>query len=217
MFSESPMNSTSSPDAARSEQAVPAHGILELAFLGLVLLAAVSAVTTNNADADLWGHVQYGRDVLESGQLPTTTTYSFTAEGYRWVNHEHLSELLLAAGAAGLGPVGLVLLKTLLGTTVLLLIWRRGLRHGLSAISLSFVMLLIALNLTFHWSLRPQLATYVLYSLLLGLLSWCFQGWEGSWRLPLGRAGRSTSTLVYSSYRLRFLWLLVPLMAVWLT
>ncbi|MDP6057237.1 MAG: hypothetical protein QGH33_00030, partial [Pirellulaceae bacterium] len=72
------------------------------------LLTCAVAMSPAAADSDLWGHVQYGRDALSDGISPTTT-YSFTAEGYRWINHENLAELFLAVMIDTIGPVGLLI------------------------------------------------------------------------------------------------------------
>ena len=66
---------------------------LDRAILCATLLTCAIALAPNVPDPDLWGHVQYGRDWLAQG-FHTTTTYSYTAEGYRWVNHENLAELV---------------------------------------------------------------------------------------------------------------------------
>src|SRR5678815_5695212 len=55
-----------------------------------VVLAGGVALSLNLADPDLWGHVQYGRDVLNHG-LPATTTYSYIAAGYP-LSLIHISE-----------------------------------------------------------------------------------------------------------------------------
>ena len=65
---------------------------LDRAILCATLLTCAIALAPNVPDPDLWGHVQYGRDWLAQC-FHTTTTYSYTAEGYRWVNHENLAEL----------------------------------------------------------------------------------------------------------------------------
>ena len=53
------------------------------------------------------------------------STYTYTAEGYRWINHENLAELLLALGADTIGIVGLQTAKCLLGVLLLgLIAWR---------------------------------------------------------------------------------------------
>jgi hypothetical protein len=72
-------------------------GWLPRAVFTAMLLTCAVAVSPNLPDPDLWGHVQYGRDLMVDG-LPATTTYSYSAIGYRWINHENLAELLLAIG-----------------------------------------------------------------------------------------------------------------------
>src|SRR5262245_34491639 len=72
-------------------------------FLALV-------VTTTIADADLWGHLRFGLDMLASKALHTTDPYSFTADR-PWVNHEWLSELLMGISYNLFGSTGLGVLK----------------------------------------------------------------------------------------------------------
>ena len=90
---------------------------LRRGVIGLTLLACAIPFSGNNADADLWGHVQFGRDALRFG-LPEFTTYSFTAIGYPWVNHENLAELSFALLADSFGGVGLLIFKCLVGLTI---------------------------------------------------------------------------------------------------
>ncbi|MEX2173700.1 MAG: hypothetical protein WD872_05015 [Pirellulaceae bacterium] len=183
-----------------------------------VVLAASVALSYNVADPDLWGHVQYGRDALHSG-LPATTTYSYIAEGYPWINHEILAELALAVANDSLGGTGLLLLKALLGVVVLGLILWSAARQRTGLLATAVVALLAALGLSNHWTLRPQLFSYVSFTLLLTLLSWCFEGWEGSWQLrwPWRKPGTldESQPLVYSSARMRCLWLVPILMMLW--
>jgi len=189
--------------------------------LGFLLAAAMGcavALSPNPADPDLWGHVRYGRDVLQTGELATTTTYSYTAEGFRWINHENLMELGLAAGADSIGSQGMLVAKCALGMLVIALIAWCAYRGGASLVTVCVTSLLVSVNLAHHWAMRPQLATYVFYALLLALLHWCFAGWQGKWQLPLGRLRdreRETTRIEYSSYRMRFLWLMPILFLVW--
>ena len=183
-----------------------------------VVLAASVALSYNIADPDLWGHVQYGRDAL-SGGLPATTTYSYIAEGYPWINHEILAELVLAVANDTLGGSGLLLLKATFGLAVLgLMVWAAA-RQRTGLLATAIVVLLAALGLSNHWTLRPQLFSYVSFTLLLALLSWCFEGWEGTWQLrwPWREAGTldESQPLVYSSFRMRLLWLVPILMMLW--
>jgi len=190
----------------------------ERALLLAIVLASAVAISPNPADPDLWGHVQYGRDLLADGKVPATTTYSFTAEGYRWINHENLSEVLFAVGADTFGPIGLLIVKCLLGLGLAVLILRHGFLQGVGLIAVSATVLLVSVNMAFHWSVRPQLLSFVHFALLIALLSYCFRGWEGKWRLPqFGKHAdpADVTELNYSSMRMRFLWLAPLLFISW--
>lgn len=186
--------------------------------LAAVILASGVALSLNVADPDLWGHVQYGRDALANG-LPATTTYSYIAKGYPWINHEILAEFALALGNDYLGACGLMLIKIGLGMGIVLLMVRRAREQKVGLLATSAVALLVAVCLANHWTLRPQLISYTSFALLLSLLGWCFEGWEGTWQLTWSRrkdAPVGTVTpLTYSIDRLKFLWLVPILMMVW--
>ena len=53
---------------------------IDRGILFALLLACGCSLSLNVADADLWGHIQYGRDCWQKG-LPATTTYSYIADG----------------------------------------------------------------------------------------------------------------------------------------
>ncbi len=211
------MNETPKP-LADSTHDSPAGKWLRRGFLLAIILGCAVAMSPNRADPDLWGHVRYGEDVLRDGAIAETTTYSFTANGYRWINHENLAEILLAVGANCIGPIGLLLAKCALGLLVILLIIRHAQRGGAGLIVVGAVALLVAVNLAYHWSIRPQLLTYTYFTLLIALLAYCFHGWEGQWHLPT-RGERSNAderpSLEYDSQRLRFLWLAPVIFLFW--
>jgi hypothetical protein len=183
-----------------------------------VVLAAGGALSFNEVDPDLWGHVRYGRDTLRHG-LSATTTYSYLAQGYPWINHEILAELVLAAANDALGKTGLLVLKCLLGMGAVALVIRQARKQRTGLLATAVVALLAAVGLANHWTLRPQLFSYACFTLLLVLLSWCFEGWEGTWQLrwPWRRAGAldESTPLTYSLERLKYLWLVPILMMLW--
>jgi hypothetical protein len=74
----------------------------------LALLLSIAAIT--RADPDLWGHVRFGVDILETRELPSDDPYSFTQDR-PWINHEWLSELFMGAAWTIGGTPGLTLLK----------------------------------------------------------------------------------------------------------
>jgi hypothetical protein len=89
-----------------------------LFLLALLLAGAVMLCTAPQDDPDLWGHVRYGLDVLEAGRLPTTATYTFTAPGYPWINHENVSELAFALLLRHVGILGLTAPRCFLALSV---------------------------------------------------------------------------------------------------
>ena len=195
---------------------------LDRAILCTTLLICAIAFGTNLPDPDLWGHVQYGRDWLAQG-FHTVSTYSYTSEGYRWVNHENLAELVLAVGMDTLGPIGMLIAKCLAGVAMIGLIMWRAKRAGLGLITICLTSLLVAINVRDFWPMRPQLLSWICYTLLLALLSWCFQGWEGRnwlhWLDPKRDDADSEKLIAngpeYSSFRMRFLWIAPIILCVW--
>jgi hypothetical protein len=89
--------------------------LLRRAFVVCVICLAVFQFSENTADPDLWGHVLYGRDFLQSGHLMRTEPYSWTAPGHEWINHEVLAEAAMALSFHALGGTGLLLLKIAAG------------------------------------------------------------------------------------------------------
>ena len=86
-----------------------------------------------------------------------------------WINHEILSEVLLAFGVDTLGSTGLLGIKCLLGVGLIGAIIATAARRGSSFLGVGVVALLVALNLMHFWMLRPQLLSYVFFATLLSI------------------------------------------------
>lgn len=142
-------------------QAARALGLA--AFLALV----VAMVAQTRADVDLWGHIRFGLDILETRTLPSRDPYSFTSDR-AWINHEWLSEIVMALAWRGGGATGLVGLKLacILATLALMTdtLTCRGVR-GHPRILLVGLTLLGILPRVGH--VRPQLFSVVLFAALL--------------------------------------------------
>ena len=130
------------------------------------LLLAAATITT--ADSDLWGHLRFGLDTLETWSLPSADPYSFTQD-LPWINHEWLSELVMALAWSAGGPPGLALLKGLLVASSLFLVWQ-----ALRPVDLGvrFVLFAAAAASTapVARTLRPQLWTLLFLLILCRLL-----------------------------------------------
>ncbi len=86
-------------------------------------LLGFGMATVTHADPDLWGHLRFGLDALATRSLPATDPYSFTQDR-AWLNHEWLSEIVMAAAYQGLGTLGLRLLKAAIVVCSVALVWR---------------------------------------------------------------------------------------------
>jgi hypothetical protein len=148
-----------------------------LALAAIVATCAVR-VSLNLVDPDLWGHVRYGQDWIQSGDLPRTATHTFTSEGHPWVNHENLAELTLAAGFATVGVPGMLVGKTLLAMGVLLLMALAAWRQGVDSLVSWCVLLLVATNLEAFTILRPQLLSFACCAVMLSLFDRAFARWR---------------------------------------
>ena len=99
----------------------PSHSLPRRAFIFCVLCLAVFSFSENTVDTDLWGHVLFGEELLQTHHLARTEPYSWTAPGHPWINHEIVAEAALGLVHRALGGPGLLLLKTTVGLLTFLL------------------------------------------------------------------------------------------------
>ncbi|MCC7008012.1 MAG: hypothetical protein IT184_04285 [Acidobacteria bacterium] len=154
------------------------------------LLVLTTALVTP-ADADLWGHLRFGLDILASGDARQRDQYSFASDR-PWVNHEWLTELAIAAVYRAGGPGALIAMKLAIVGACLWMVWHHYRRAGASVDIAVFAMALAFTGT--YWrthTIRPQLFSVLLMSVLLALMR-------------RAERGRSTSLL-----------LVPPLMALW--
>jgi len=136
------------------------------------------------ADADLWGHLTFGADLLRGHGFTLTDPYSFTSDT-PWINHEWLAEVTIAAGYFLGGAIGLNLLKLLVIGTIGLLVWRTGRNAGGRRFGLILFTGLVALaSYTRTQVLRPQLFSVLLFTVLMTILLRREENDRG-WRITL--------------------------------
>lgn len=183
------------------------QNILRTALIvAAILCVGLSSMTSNCADPDLWGHVQYGREVMRDGTLPHTTTWSFAAEDAQWVNHENIAELLLAWTVDAFGMLGLPAMKLVLAIIILgLMIWSAH-REECRWLAIGVTVFLVAINLQFHWHFRPQILSYVSLAAMLAI-------WQRAFHCPDGLyCDAAIPTL---QRQMQVLWLLPALLCLW--
>jgi len=181
------------------------RSLRDVALTGVAALLAI-LVSSTVSDADLWGHLRFGADVLRTGHLTAHDPYSFTSD-IAWINHEWLSEVILAAVYGPLGAAGLNLLKIAIIGGIAALTWRMAARSGARAFSAAVLTALIVVSTyTRTQSLRPQLFSVLLFAVLMELMDrmerdgrsrWlaiaflfcCWANIHGGWIVGLGAFG----------------------------
>ncbi|HYD16400.1 MAG TPA: hypothetical protein VEB03_00185 [Candidatus Nanoarchaeia archaeon] len=91
----------------------------------LVLLIALFAQPTV-ADPDIWWHLNFAEQIVTTHSWPQVDTYSFTAAGSKWMDHEWAAELAYLAAFRAFGIRGLYALYFLLACTIEILILYRS-------------------------------------------------------------------------------------------
>ena len=137
---------------------------------GCALLIVLCFVTLTRADPDLWGHVRFGGDIIDSAAIRLPDTYSFTADK-PWTNHEWLAEIIMAAAYRTAGAAGLVLLKLTIVALSLGCMWRI-VRADATGIRPAAILMTLALAgiLPRVQQVRPQLFSVLCFALLMTIL-----------------------------------------------
>jgi hypothetical protein len=127
-------------------------------------------ISHTSADADLWGHLRFGSDLLRGSGLPWSDPYSFTSD-VRWINNERLSEALMAAAFGAAGAAGLNFLKLSVIAIVGVIVWRTA-RDANASTGSSAVLMTTVLFVSYTRTqvLRPQLFSVLVFALLVHVL-----------------------------------------------
>ena len=111
------------------------------------------------------------------------------------------------------GPLGLSYGKFLLSLFVIgILVWVNY-RQKVGLVASSITILLVATNLGYHWSFRPQLSSFVFYTLMIWVLHVCFSDWRNRWHLRM--LAVKDQAIQQSWMQGRLLWLLLPIIFLW--
>ena len=148
-----------------------ARGALLVATLLAVATVALSSLTV----FDFWWYLASGQRILQTGSVPTTDPFSYTATGRPWINHMWATQVLFTLLWERWGRLALIGLKT--GTVVatfwVVLATMRA--RGVHPLMASGVTLLAAWTGAAFWHARPQMFTY----LFVAIFAWLLRaGWE---------------------------------------
>ena len=203
---------------------------LSWAVTGATWLVVTLLISGVAGDPDSWGHLRFGLDILAQRQLTAVDPYSFTQD-VPWVNHEWLSEILMAAAFHTAGLSGMLLLKLAVVFSAFAVLWRAW-RPVHPLISLVAMVIAAFGAVPVTRTTRPQIWTLlclvILVSLLqrtpnvrvLGTIALLFTAWinlHGGVILGMGVVGLWAAVAAALSWResgsIPWLWLLMPIVA----
>jgi hypothetical protein len=157
---------------------------------GLALLVALVAVyERRQTDPDLWGHLRYGQFFAEHGLSEPADPFAYTSAGRPWHAHEWLAQWLLWQSYNLGGPLGLILLKCLIGGGAVWFLYR-AIRLASGDARVWAPVLMLTAGMVGRWFLfRPQLFTFCFFAYFVAVLFAYLKGKRVLlWTLPLVEA-----------------------------
>src|SRR5215510_1368992 len=155
---------------------------LSLALLFLLPIAFFLSITPH----DYWWYVRIGKDILESGSVPTVDTLSYTYPGRPIFYQPWLSAVIFWLAHNAGGATLTFLLKGISIATAYSLIWMLVRDAGAESKLATLLIIILGLSSSMNWSMRPQLFAYPLFAITL----WVLWHWHRGrpklmWLLPL--------------------------------
>ncbi|UCD90131.1 MAG: hypothetical protein JSW04_01440 [Desulfobacterales bacterium] len=139
--------------------------------LGLLTIAVIFKLFNQlHADYDLWWHIFMGNEIIIKGTLDKFDVYSFTAYGLPYINHEWLSEIIMAWTYLVGKSSGLLIWRWSMALVILYLAFRLIRLKTQHPVARIIILLCFSLVLSPGISFRVQLFSYVLFLALLLLI-----------------------------------------------
>lgn len=186
------MTASTKPAITPGSRPQPFPTIDHVYLAAALLLIALRPLLTPAPPHDFWWHMATGRAIVETGAIPQVDAFSYTRAGEPFFNQSWLAQLLMI-GLYRLGELPLVLVAQafVMALAYGLLLRLCLLRTDRLRLCVA-LLLLTTLPLSFdNWTVRPQSYVFPLFAAYLTVLT----------EYRLGRARR--------------LWLMPPLMALW--
>ncbi|MFQ5952553.1 MAG: hypothetical protein ACE5JK_04005 [Candidatus Omnitrophota bacterium] len=155
-----------------------------LLFIVAVIAFSLYFFTDNKVDPDLWGHLEFGEDIYKNLNVPLYDTYSYSSAGARWVNHEWLSELVFYTIFKFAGGAGLLALKFCVGLIIALLIYLSVSKNTESVFLKIFFIILPLSVIGYGFATRPQIFTYLFFTLTIFLIGRFEKTRQRKWLYP---------------------------------
>jgi len=144
-----------------------AESRLRYAVCFFVYAFSAMAFSFLDADTDLWGHIQFGKEIWEKALIPEFDSYSYTANGFPWINHEWLTEVSFYLIYLYFDSTGLLIFKLIIGFCIVWLL--SGLYFSKEKNLFIYVLFFSLLTGVFiiRFATRPQLFSLLFSTILI--------------------------------------------------
>jgi len=155
---------------------------LSLALLFLLPIAFFLSITPH----DYWFYVRIGKDILQTGAIPTVDTFSYTYPGRPIFYQPWLSAVIFWLAHSTGGATLTFLLRGICIASAYGLMWTLMRAAGTGIKLATLLTILLGLSSSMNWSMRPQMFAYPLFAAIL----WVLWHWHNGraklmWLLPL--------------------------------
>lgn len=155
---------------------------LSIALLFLLPIVLFLSITPH----DYWFYVRIGKDILETGAIPTVDTLSYTYPGRPIFYQPWLSAVIFWLAHSTGGATLTYLIKGICIAITYGMVWTLTRDAGTEPKLATLLILLMGLSSSGNWSMRPQLLAYPLFAIMLSIL-WHWQNGRAKflWMLPV--------------------------------
>jgi hypothetical protein len=149
---------------------------LSLALLFLLPIAFFLSIPPH----DYWFYVRIGKEILQTGAIPTVDTFSYTYPGRPIFYQPWLSAVIFWLAHSTGGATLTFLLRGICIASAYGLIWTLMRAAGTGTKLATLLLILLGLSSSMNWSMRPQMFAYPLFAIIL----WVLWHWQPPTRPP---------------------------------
>jgi len=143
----------------------------QLIFIGFFVLLLGLLALNRIADFDVFYHLKTGEFILQNKTIPITDIFSFTATGHQWINHYWLSDLIFFFVFQLFNSFWvLVIFIAMIAALAYFLVLKNALKRGGDFYLVLVLILPIAYLSMELWVPRPQIFSFLFFTLILFLL-----------------------------------------------
>jgi len=139
----------------------PPEPLTSRALIALLLVFAAWIASAREADFDFWYHMAAGREILRSGRILFTDSFTHTAAGHRYPPAEWLFQVMIYGLHRAFGDAGVVLYKTIFVTAWAAILALAARARGARAESIVAVVALGLLAAVPRYLARPEWVSFV--------------------------------------------------------